>query len=352
MRNSFLRRVGLILIAAAMLLFSGCGAQSTAEEIKYKATFLDLFDTVTQIIGYDTEKAFFETFADHWKDELATYHALYDIYHDDAVTSIKTINDNAGIQAVTVDSRIIDLLLLSREMYDLTGGKTNVAMGAVLSIWHDYREAGINDPENAELPPMDQLIQAAKHTNIEDMIIDTEASTVYLRDPAMSLDVGAIAKGYATERIAQNIAETGRTSVLLSVGGNVRAIGEKPDGTTWTVGVQNPDLDAEAETLFNLNINNLSVVTSGSYQRYYTVDGVRYNHIIDPDTLMPTTYFIGISVVTEDSGYADGLSTALFCMPLEQGRALVESMEGVEACWVAPDGTITMTEGFEALIQQ
>ena len=336
-----------------MLLFSGCGTQSATEEIKYKATFLDLFDTVTQIIGYDTEKASFEAFADHWKGELATYHALYDIYHDDAVTSIKTINDNAGIQAVKVDSRIIDLLLLSREMYDLTDGKTNVAMGAVLSIWHDYREAGINDPENAELPPMEQLIEAATHTNIDDMIIDTEASTVYPAEiPHMSLDVGAIAKGYATERIAQNIAQSGKTSVLLSVGGNVRAIGEKPDGSNWTVGVQNPDLDAEAETLFNLNINNLSVVTSGSYQRYYTVDGVRYNHIIDPETLMPTTYFIGISVVTEDSGYADGLSTALFCMPLEQGRALVESLEGVEACWVAPDGTITLTDGFEALIQQ
>lgn len=353
MNRSTVRRALLVtVVAATLLLVSGCTAQPDAEQTMYKATFLDLFDTVSQIIAFDTDKEAFEDFADSWKEELAQYHALYDIYNDDGVTSIKTINDNAGIQAVQVDRRIIDLLLLSQEIYDLTGGKTNVAMGAVLSIWHDFREAGINDPENAALPPMDMLIEAAKHTDINDMIIDEEASTVYLQDPEMSLDVGAVAKGYATERVAESIEESGRTGVLLSIGGNVRAIGIKPGGATWTVGVQNPDLDADAETLFNLSIDNLSVVTSGSYQRYYTVDGVRYNHIIDPETLMPTTYFIGISVVTEDSGFADGLSTALFCMPLDEGRALVESLDGVEACWVAPDGEITMTQGFVVLIQE
>ncbi len=353
MRASLLRRVLLVMGTAAMVfLFTSCGAQSVAKETKYKATFIDLFDTVSQIIGYDTDKDTFQAFADRTKAELAEYHDLYDIYHDDAVTSIKTINDNAGIQAVKVDQRIIDLLLLSRRMYDVTGGKTNIAMGAVLDIWHNYRNAGIDDPVNAELPPMELLQEAAKHTNIDDMIIDEDALTVYLQDPDMSLDVGAIAKGYATERVARSIEESGKTSVLLSIGGNVRAIGEKPGGETWTVGIQNPDLDADTATLFSLDINNLSVVTSGSYQRYYTVDGVRYNHIIDPVTLMPTTYFIGISVVTEDSGFADGLSTALFIMPLEDGRALVESLDGVEACWVSPDGSITMTDGFEALIQK
>ena len=353
MRRPPLRRNLLIMITAVILLLvSGCVSQPKAAQTMYKATFLDLFDTVSQILGFDTDKEAFEEFADHWKAELAQYHALYDIYHDDAVISIRTINDNAGIQAVKVDQRILDLLLLSREIYDLTGGKTNIAMGAVLSIWHHYRDAGINDPENAVLPPMELLEEAAKHTDINDMVIDEEASTVYLRDPAMSLDVGAVAKGYATERVAESIEASGKTGVLLSIGGNVRAIGVKPDGSTWTVGIQNPDLDAPAETLFNVSIDNLSVVTSGSYQRYYTVDGVRYNHIIDPVTLMPTTYFIGISVVTEDSGYADGLSTALFCMPLDEGRALVESLDGVEACWVAPDGMVTMTDGFQALIQE
>jgi FAD:protein FMN transferase len=350
-RKRFLFLLLLCMALLPLLLLSGCAAPAATEETQYKSTFLDLFDTVSQIIGYDTDKEAFTEFASQVKEGLAEYHALYDIYHDDAVTSIKTINDNAGIQPVVVDRRIIDLLLESREIYELTGGKTNIALGAVLEIWHQYREAGIEDPENAELPPMEALEAAAQHVNIDDMVIDEESSTVYLRDPLMSLDVGAVAKGYATERAAKTIEASGRTGVLLSIGGNVRAIGVKPDGSYWNVAIQNPDLESDQTSLFTLRIDNLSVVTSGSYQRYYTVDGVKYNHIIDPETLMPTTYFIGISVVMADSGMADGLSTALFCMPLEQGQALVASLDGVEACWVFPDGTIEMTDGFRALIE-
>jgi len=338
----------LCLALLPLLLLSGC---VVPVETQYKSTYLDLFDTVSQIVGYDTDQEAFVEFSGQVKAGLAEYHALYDIYHDEAVVSIKTVNDNAGIQPVVVDRRIIDLLLESREIYDITEGKTNIALGAVLEIWHTYREAGLEDPENAELPPMEALEEAANHVDIDDIIIDEEASTVYLRDPLMSLDVGAVAKGFAAERAAESIEASGRTGVLLSIGGNVRAIGVKPDGSAWNVAIQNPDLESDQTSLFTLSIDNLSVVTSGSYQRYYTVDGVKYNHIIDPETLMPTTYFIGISVVTADSGLADGLSTALFCIPLEEGRALVASLDGVEACWVEPDGTIEMTDGFQALIQ-
>ncbi|MFH1513276.1 MAG: FAD:protein FMN transferase, partial [Bacillota bacterium] len=329
MRKRALPRILLIcLLMIALLILSGCGNAAQLQETQYKATFLDLFDTVSQVIGYAADKDSYTVFSGQVKAGLAAYHALYDIYHDGAVTSVKTINDNAGIQPVTVDKRIIGLLLECREIYDITGGKTNVAMGAVLEIWHTYRQEGIEDPENAKLPPMEALREAAEHINIDDMVIDTEASTVYLQDPLMSLDVGAVAKGYATEQVAGSIETSGRTNVLLSIGGNVRAIGAKPDGTPWSVAIQNPDLDAQQESLFKLNVTNLSVVTSGSYQRYYVVDGVKYHHIIDPVTLMPTTDFLGISVVTADSGLADGLSTALFCMPLEQGRELIESLGG------------------------
>lgn len=348
MRKTILQKT-LLSCLLMLALFAVPGFQK--EQKRYEASFLDLFDTVSLIIGYDTDKDAFTAFSQKTHDALAEYHQLYDIYHDDAAVSIKTINDNAGIAPVKVDQRIISLLQTSREINRITNGKTNVAMGAVLRIWHKYREEGIDDPSAARLPPMDMLQEAALHINIDDMIIDEDASTVYLQDPQMSLDVGAIAKGYATEQVAAAIQRSGTKNVLLSIGGNVRAIGSKPDGSPWGVAIQNPDKEAEQDRLFTLNISGLSVVTSGAYQRYYTVDGVAYSHIIDPDTLMPATYFSSVSIVTENSGLADGLSTALFCMPLDAGKALVTGLGTVEACWVLPDGTIEMTDGFAAMIK-
>ena len=160
------------------------------------------------------------------------------------MNNVKTINDNAGIAPVEVDKELIDLLELSREEYELTGGKVNVAMGSVLSIWHTYREKGVADPAQARIPDIQELKQAAEHMDFEQVQIDPQASTVYLPDEEMSLDVGAIAKGYATKRLAETLKEAGVTSAVLSLGGNVETIGTKADGTPWCVGVQNPDPDA------------------------------------------------------------------------------------------------------------
>jgi thiamine biosynthesis lipoprotein len=218
-------------------------------------------------------------------------------------------------------------------------------MGSVLSIWHKDREEGKDNP-NAKLPPMEKLQEAAKHTNINDVIIDTQNSTVYLADPKMTLDVGAIAKGYAVEQIAKVLEEKGVTGYILNVGGNIRTIGTKGDGTPWLVGIENPGLENEEAHIAYLNLQGEALVTSGSYQRYYTVDGVDYHHIIDPRTLMPGTNFRSVSIICKHSGLGDGLSTAVFTMSYEEGYALIESLDGVEAMWVLPNGEKKFSSGF------
>lgn len=146
----------------------------------------------------------------------------------------------------------------------------NIAMGSVLSIWHKYREAGINDEENAALPPTDQLKEAAKHTDINKLIIDKEKSTVYLEDKKMSLDVGAIGKGYATEQVAQMVMKKGFTSGLLSVGGNVRAIGGKNSTSEkWNLGVQNPDKESKKKTLCTLGLTDTSLFQIPAGQLFF-----------------------------------------------------------------------------------
>lgn len=323
---------------------------------RYSDNFLGVFDTASQILGYANSEEEFQKVSQLIKDELSKYHKYYDIYNNYAgINNIKTINDKAGIEAVSVDKKIIDLLKFSKEMYEKTDGKVNVAFGSVLKLWHDKREEGILNPENATLPDKDKLEEAAKHIDINKIIIDEENSTVYLEDKDMSIDVGSTAKGYATEQVARYIQEQGYSNILLSVGGNVRAIGEKIDDSgkliPWSVGVQNPDLTSEDKSVAVLNIKDQSLVTSGIYERYYTVDGKNYHHIINPDSLFPERNYLSVSIVANDSGVADALSTAIFNMDLESGKKFVEAYEGVEAMWILADKTSVYSSGFEDMMR-
>lgn len=147
------------------------------------------------------------------------------------------------------------------------------------------------------------------------------------------------------EMVAQAAEARGLKSALISVGGNLRAIGTKPDGSQWSGGVENPwnasDVyTASSSYVSGVNMSDMALVTSGNYQRYYVVDGVRYHHLIDPDTLWPARYFDSVSVLSPDSGAADCLTTGLFCMSLEDGQKLIESLDGVEALWCTPDGEV------------
>ncbi len=336
------RRIWALALAA--LLLSGCTAQAASgrDLRRYEASFLTLFDTVTTIVGYAETKEDFQATAQAFHDELLVYHQLFDIYQDhDGLNSLKTVNDNAGGEPVTVDRRIVDLLLFCRELEQITGGRVDVTMGSVLALWHEARSEGVDDPEQAALPDRAALEAAAEHTGSHLLEIDEQASTVRLTDPLARLDVGAVAKGYAVEQVCRSFP----AGLLVSVGGNVRATGPKPEGNApWVVGVQDPD-GAKQDHLHTLYISDQSVVSSGDYQRYYTVDGVRYHHIIDPDTLFPGTQWRAVTVVCADSGLADGLSTALFLLPQEEGMDLARRC-GAQAMWVATDGSLSYTDGF------
>ena len=336
---------GLLMVVT--LLLSGCGTPpSEPQQKQYTATFLTLFDTVTSIVGKaESEELFFEK-AKAIHDELEEYHQLFDIYNEyEGIANLKTINDQAGIAPVEVDQRIIRLLQDCKEIYGFTDGRVNMAMGSVLSLWHEAREYGRNNPAEATLPDMDALQEAGLHIDPETVVIDEENSTVYISDPLVRLDVGAIAKGWSVQQVAEQAPE----GMLISVGGNVCATGPKDQkGNAWVVGIQNPD-GGEAY-LHTLYVKEGSVVTSGDYQRTYAVDGKLYHHIIDPETLYPSTYWRSVTIVCQNSGIADALSTALFVMSREEGQKLLEQYEA-EAMWVDQDGKILYSPGFQKFIR-
>ena len=337
-----MKRIAVILLILCLLL-GGCASATNAPK-QYTATFLNLFDTVTTVIGPGETEAAFQAKAQKIHDELLDYHQLFDIYQEyEGMNNLKTVNDQAGIAPVTVDQAIIRLLLDCKRYHGLTGGKVNAAMGSVLSLWHEARTDGLRDPRSARLPEKDELTAAAEHTDMDQVIIDEEASTVYLSDRELRLDVGAIAKGWATQRVAENAP----AGLLISVGGNVCATGPKNGDTPWVIGIQNPEGEGNLHTLY---LEKGTVVTSGDYQRTYRVEGKPYHHIIDPDTQMPARYWRSVSVIGQDSGLADALSTALFLLPLEEGRALAAQC-GVEVLWVDADKQEYSTPGLEVLIR-
>ena len=333
-----------LAIFLALALLSGCSSNQP-QQTQYTASFLNLFDTITSIVGRADSEEEFQAKAQAVHDDLLRYHQLFDIYNEyDGLNNLKTINDQAGVAPVVVDPIIIDLLTDCKEYYALTDGLVNPAMGSVLNLWHVARNHGLNDPANAKLPDADALEKAAEHMDLDCVVIDEDANTVFLTDPDMSLDLGAIAKGWATQRVAENAP----TGLLISVGGNVCATGPKTaEGDPWIVGIQDPD---GGENLHTIYVTSGAVVTSGDYQRVYYVDGQAYHHIIDPATRMPGNYWRSVTVVCADSGLADALSTALFLLPLEEGRALAEKC-GAHVFWVDGEGNEFMTPGFGDMIR-
>lgn len=337
----------LCLILVFLTVASAAGCQRNQIRPKSKE-FWGYFHTDSCVYSYagDSDKEFSER-CRGVSEILSEYHKMFDIYNEyQGINNLCTVNKNAGGEPVSVDGRLIDFLLYAKELYELTGGEMNVMMGSVLRLWHNCRSEAKEHPENAKVPTSEELSEAALHTDISLLEIDRENSTVRITDPAASIDVGALGKGYATEKAAEYLEGMGAQSYVLDIGGNLRIIGKKPDGSGWITGVRDPfDLSGNAERFL---LSDISCVTSGDYERYYTVDGKKYHHIIDKDTLMPAEYFSSVTVLTADSGLADALSTALFAMSYEDGLLLLEKLDcEVEVFWIGRDKAHYESNGLE-----
>ena len=335
------RRLTALLLVLLCLPLTACQKQQNL----YSATWFDLFDTVAIVQGYADSQDSWNAQTQAMYSDLQRYNELCDIYHHyDGVINLYDVNARAAAAPVQVSDELYAFLRWCKDTaYPAANGATNIAAGAVLRLWHDARESDSPAP-----PDADAIAAALAHIDIEDLVLDDAAQTVYFADPEMALDVGAVGKGYAVEQTARAAQARGLTSALLNIGGNVRAIGTKPDGSGWNTGIRDPQ-DPDGSCAVSLDLSDTACVTSGTYERYYMVDGEKYHHIIDKDTLYPADYFESLTVVTKDSGLADALSTALFCMSYEDGLALAEKL-GVDVLWIFPDGGIRYTSGLEARI--
>ncbi len=363
-----MKRILKALLVVNFCIISGCAESGSNAASASPSSAVQTYSNISLDSGFDTFISLQETtssktdFDSHFQevtDLFSYYNSLFDIYKDyDGINNIKTINENAGIQPVKVDSAIIEMLNKAKDFYDLTDGEFDVTMGALLKVWHTYREEGITlneDGEYGNVPTQSELEAAAEHSGWDSIIIDEDASTVYISDPDVQLDVGGIAKGFATEKAAQILENENVTHAAINAGGNNRTLGPKADGSAWRVGIQNPGGEGSLAVVAIDGTN--SFVTSGDYERYYVAeDGNTYHHIIDPSTLYPASHFHSVTIITPDSGDADCLSTSLFTLDYEAGLKLIQAYKEahpgttLEAVWImdsasAPESEYSMVSG-------
>ncbi len=328
--------LALLLLAAS----AGCGGGT-----RHSKTYYTWFDTVTTVTGYGSAKSF-ESACAIVEDTLERYHKACDIYYQYAgVVNACDLNTMAGKGPVQAAPELLEVLAFGKEICELTDGMCNIAMGSVFSLWHDCREAVMNGAV-PYLPEDAALLEAARHCRIDDVLLDLEVGTAELADPDMRIDLGAVGKGFAAEKAARALEAAGYTGYALNLGGNVRTLGTKPGREAWVAGIQDPEQASESAYILRVSLEGAALVTSGSYQRFFDFNGVRYHHIISPQTLYPKNDFLSVTIRAGDSGLADALSTAVFNMTVDDGYNFINSLEGVEACWVLANGDIRYSRGF------
>lgn len=316
------------LLAAAALLLSGCGA-AQEEPLTYTGTALD---TVISIQIYGTED---RSLLEHCQTLCEDYESKLSRTIDSS--EISRIN-RAGGEAVEVSDETVDLIKEGISYGELSDGAFDITIGAVSSLW-DFKS------EDPEIPSDEELAEAVSHVDYTKIRID--GNRVQLTDPEASLDLGAIAKGYIADRIKDYLKDQGISHGLINLGGNVLAIGKKPDGTDFHIGIQKP-FDTDGEPITAVDIDDQSAVTSGTYQRCFQKDGVLYHHILNSSDGMPVNNGLSsVTIITESSLTADALSTTCFLLGPDEGMKLVNRLDGVEAVMIDTDNTLTWSDGLK-----
>lgn len=332
-----------IIVISACLLAAALGFSMLSffqKKEKYTSTYYEYFDTVSTLTVYTSSREHFEVCDTIFKTELEKYHCLLDMYREyDDVTNICTLNAMSGGTAV-VSAELFAFLEASIEMYERTEGYTSLALGAVTELW----KQAITDKS---LPDRQALDEAVKHTNIDDIVLEGLDKTVELKDSELKLDAGALGKGYVSDIIRDALLEAGCESFLIDLGGTLTGFGQKSNSEDWYGGIHGTD-DAD----ISVDISGVSMSTSGSYYRGFELDGTRYHHIIDPVTAYPKNTYVSVSVICRSAFEADALSTAMFSMSTDSGRALEASLEYGGVLWLYENGCVEYTEGFEGFLKK
>ena len=328
MTMKILRNNSLIILTVLTAAFS-C---SPGKDSVYKKT-MPLMDTIVSItVVADSadaaEKVIDKTFA-----EISRFGDLINFYSDKS--ELAEINRNAGIHSVKVSPQTLDVIEKAVFAAEKSGGAFDPTLGPIIALW---------DFLNRKKPTEIEIVQALPLVNYKDILIDRTDSTVFLRRKGMMIDLGGIAKGYAVDLAVELLKRNGILSGLVSIAGDIRAFGMKPDNSPWTIGIKNPRQTGEKDELVaKIRLSDRAISTSGDYERYFISGDKRYHHLFDPKTGMPASGCRSVSIVTDKAVNTDAFSTAVFILGVEKGMNVIKEM-GMDAMIIDSGGTIHMTD--------
>lgn len=280
------------------------------------------FDTVVQIEVWGVDR----TVLEECEDICGYYEQL--LSPSIGTSEVSRVNQAHG-EPVTVSDETAELIRQGIEYGELSHGKFDITVASATNLWN------FRDNEEKELPDTNALTEAVSHIDYRNVTLN--GNTVTLADPQTEIDLGGIAKGYIADKLKKYLKDQGVEHALINLGGNMLAMGGRPDGSDFQIGVQEP-FAADGTVLTSLSIADRSVVSSGNYERYFEKDGVIYHHILDPDTGYPVQNDLyQVTIISDNSMQGDALSTTCYTLGLEKGMELIQSMEGVEAVFVTND---------------
>lgn len=329
-------RAVAVLVA---LLLSSCGMfqpSSQPHVIKRTQMHMGTLVTVTSVADNQAtaQTAASAAFAEiHRLDQLlSTWIATSELSH---------VNEAAGVKPVQVSPETMTVVRRAIQAGELTGGSFNVAIGPVVDVWSVTEKQHI--PTAAELDALRPLI------DLHAVHADVWNRTIYLEKPGMKIEVGGIGKGYAADQAVSAMRRAGALAGVVALSGDIKTFGRLPGGQDFPVGIRHPRKDDAV--LAWIDLHDEAISTAGDYERFFERDGVRYHHILDPETLQPARGCQSVTIIAREGVWADGLDTGIFVLGPERGMALVEHLQDVEAIIVDQDGHMLVSSGLKERIR-
>lgn len=253
-------------------------------------------------------------------------------------TPISAINKNAGIKPVKVDDEVFGLVERALKISHVTEGAFDISYASMDRIWKF-------DGSMKEMPTPEAIKKSVAKIGWKKVLLDPKEKTIFLKEEGMKLGLGGIGQGYIADKVKELLFSKGCTSGIINVSGDINAWGKQPDGKPWSVGIVNPMNKNKVFATFPLE--DSSVETSGSYEKYVTFNGKRYSHIIDPRTGYPATGIVSVSVFAKQTEVADALATGIFVLGVEVGLDLANQIKGIGCIIVDDKGAVHASKNID-----